>query len=170
MDPVFGNRWKLAPFQHSGKARHGDGNDPRPDPKKLLSIGCRIWKLESEFRAIGQDTSSVGANRSAANRQKNKLASRICRLKKKALHAANKIKLDGLKQEHNQLMEVIKSIVAEMERTISAGDVGNKNLCQSLDQLIRQHLTFMIAGHTTDYVNSELEKVAAQVVSGKHVR
>jgi len=33
-------------------------------------------------------------------REKNKYASRICRLKKKAQHEANKIKLYGLEQEH----------------------------------------------------------------------
>jgi hypothetical protein len=101
-DPVFGGSYLLSPWRHSGRARQGDGNDPQPDPHKLLNIGHHIWCLESEFRTVGTDVSDDADNRSCANRQKNKLASRICRLKKKALHAANKIKLDGLKQEHGK--------------------------------------------------------------------
>lgn len=34
-------------------------------------------------------------------REKNKIASRACRLKKKAQHEANKLKLYGLNQEHS---------------------------------------------------------------------
>lgn len=40
--------------------------------------------------------------RPKTRKEKNKLASRACRLKKKAQHEANKIKLDGLEQEHSK--------------------------------------------------------------------
>ena len=98
-DPVF---CADLPHQlsHSGKARQGDGNDPRPDPQELLAIGCRIWRLENEFKSVSAEPMGDASSRSSANQRKNQLASKICRLKKKALHAANKIKLDGLKQEH----------------------------------------------------------------------
>jgi len=36
-------------------------------------------------------------------KEKNKLASRACRLKKKAQHEANKLKLHGLQEEHREL-------------------------------------------------------------------
>jgi len=99
-DPVFRVD---APYQlsHSGKARQGDGNDPRPDPQKLLAIGSRIWRLETEFKSVNVESAGASSSRSSTNQRKNQLASKICRLKKKALHAANKIKLDGLKQEHS---------------------------------------------------------------------
>lgn len=40
--------------------------------------------------------------RSTSRKEKNKLASRACRLKKKAQHEANKIKLSGLEIEHSK--------------------------------------------------------------------
>ena len=104
-DPVFRVD---APFQlsHSGKARQGDGNDPRPDPQKLLAIGSRIWRLETEFKSVSVESAGASSSRSSTNQRKNQLASKICRLKKKALHSANKIKLNGLKQEHGMCVEI----------------------------------------------------------------
>jgi len=101
-DPVFRIDF---PYQlsHSGKARQGDGNDPRPDPQKLLAIGSHIWCLETEFKSVSiESAGAASSSRGSASQRKNQLASKICRLKKKALHAANKIKLDGLKQEHGE--------------------------------------------------------------------
>ena len=43
--------------------------------------------------------------RTKSRKDKNKLASRACRLKKKAQHEANKIKLSGLEDEHSKLHE-----------------------------------------------------------------
>ena len=38
-----------------------------------------------------------------SRKEKNKLASRACRLKKKAQHEANKLKCEGLSTEHSKL-------------------------------------------------------------------
>lgn len=40
--------------------------------------------------------------RTKSRKEKNKLASRACRLKKKAQHEANKLKLHGLEEEHSE--------------------------------------------------------------------
>jgi hypothetical protein len=40
-------------------------------------------------------------------REKNKIASRACRLKKKAQHEPNKLKLYGLNQEHSNFFYFI---------------------------------------------------------------
>lgn len=45
--------------------------------------------------------------RPKTRKEKNKLASRACRLKKKAQHEANKIKLQGLEAEHSKLLVLI---------------------------------------------------------------
>lgn len=42
--------------------------------------------------------------RPKTRKEKNKLASRACRLKKKAQHEANKIKLQGLEAEHSKFL------------------------------------------------------------------
>lgn len=43
--------------------------------------------------------------RPKSRKEKNKLASRACRLKKKAQHEANKIKLYGLEVEHSKSLK-----------------------------------------------------------------
>jgi hypothetical protein len=42
--------------------------------------------------------------RTKSRKEKNKLASRACRLKKKAQHEANKLKLHGLEEEHSEYL------------------------------------------------------------------
>jgi hypothetical protein len=44
----------------------------------------------------------VSVRRTKSRKEKNKLASRACRLKKKAQHEANKLKLHGLEEEHSE--------------------------------------------------------------------
>lgn len=82
------------------KAKHDGGNDLRPDPLKLLHIGSRISGMEEMFKS--KDVKNSGKQRKATGREKNILASRICRLRKKAQHEANKIKLEGLQKEQSK--------------------------------------------------------------------
>lgn len=92
--------------QHSGKARKGDGNDLTPNAKKLNNIGKELDKLG---RVINDMTpvSELPVNvRPKTRKEKNKLASRACRLKKKAQHEANKIKLFGLEHEHSKFRSI----------------------------------------------------------------
>jgi len=63
--------------------------------------------------------------RPKSRKEKNKLASRACRLKKKAQHEANKIKLFGLENEHSKSeITLEKKILYELnffsERLISS--------------------------------------------------
>lgn len=103
--------------QHSGKARKGDGNDLTPNPRKLNAIGRELDKL---FRIINDITpvAELPFNaRTKTRKEKNKLASRACRLKKKAQHEANKIKLYGLEVEHKRLIsgiEEMKTIITTL--------------------------------------------------------
>lgn len=92
------------------KLRHGEGNDPRPDTQKLMEIGSRISRLEEEFRGLSAVKSGLTKG-DEVGRQKNKLASRICRLKKKAQHEANKVKLEGLREEHGKSIIIVVIIV-----------------------------------------------------------
>ena len=55
--------------------------------------------LSSSVDAVGV---SKNGEKSNLKREKNKIASRACRLKKKAQHEANKIKLSGLNDEHSK--------------------------------------------------------------------
>jgi len=87
-------------YRHSGKARRGDGNDVTPNPVKLYATGKELRKLVCLISAMCPPGELPTTVRARTLREKNKYASRICRLKKKAQHEANKIKLYGLEQEH----------------------------------------------------------------------
>lgn len=89
-------------LQHSGKARKGDGNDLTPNPKKLNNIGKELDKLGRVINDMTPVSELPFNVRPKTRKEKNKLASRACRLKKKAQHEANKIKLFGLEQEHSK--------------------------------------------------------------------
>lgn len=91
-----------AQLQHSGKARKGDGNDLTPNPRKLQCIGRELDKLGRTINQMTSVNESPFKERPKLRKEKNKLASRACRLKKKAQHEANKIKLYGLETEHSE--------------------------------------------------------------------
>ena len=46
-------------------------------------------------------------SRCKSRKEKNKLASRACRLKKKAQHEANKLKCMGLAEEHREYIHLL---------------------------------------------------------------
>lgn len=100
-DPVFSPHCALRGIKHSGKARKGDGNDLTPNPRKLYSIGRELDKLSRIINDMTPVSELPFTARPKTRKEKNKLASRACRLKKKAQHEANKIKLHGLEQEHS---------------------------------------------------------------------
>lgn len=100
-DPVFSPHCALRGIKHSGKARKGDGNDLTPNPRKLHNIGRELDKLTRIINDMTPVSELPFLARPKTRKEKNKLASRACRLKKKAQHEANKIKLHGLEQEHS---------------------------------------------------------------------
>lgn len=74
--------------------------------------------------------------RTKTRKEKNKLASRACRLKKKAQHEANKIKLYGLEVEHKRLISGIaemKSIITTL--TNSPGRESQEETSQKIDRV-----------------------------------
>lgn len=93
---------KSVQIKHSGKARKGDGNDLTPNAKKLNAIGKELDKLGRVINDMTPVSELPFNVRPKTRKEKNKLASRACRLKKKAQHEANKIKLFGLENEHSK--------------------------------------------------------------------
>lgn len=102
-DPVFSPECHLEGVKHAGKARRGDGNDLTPNPRKLYNIGMELKKLGRIINDLTPVSELPFNARHKSRKEKNKLASRACRLKKKAQHEANKLKLYGLQQEHSKL-------------------------------------------------------------------
>lgn len=159
-DPVFSTECVVRGIKHSGKARKGDGNDLTPNPRKLHNIGKELDKLG---RVINEMTpvSELPFNvRPKTRKEKNKLASRACRLKKKAQHEANKIKLQGLENEHRRLMHAISQVKQLMTAKVNdpATFSQSEELQLHLDKIYKSCLKLKIAGQTTLYVNKILEK------------
>ena len=99
-DPVF--HQEQDKYKHNGKARRGDGNDITPNPYKLFATGIELQKLNKQINSMAPGNDWPSSQKNKTLKERNKLASRACRLKKKAQHEANKLKLHGLKLEHSE--------------------------------------------------------------------
>lgn len=161
-DPVFSPGCYVQGIKHSGKARRGDGNDLTPNPRKLYSIGQELRKLNRVINDLTPVSELPFSVRPKSRKEKNKLASRACRLKKKAQHEANKLKLYGLEQEHKKLLTTLKEsrkmIVHSVEDS-EAGAASAKNVSKEIEHIIKTKLTSVVAGHTSEYVNLILDTI-----------
>ncbi|KAI5741752.1 hypothetical protein M8J76_016784 [Diaphorina citri] len=165
-DPVFSPGCSLQGIKHSGKARKGDGNDLTPNPRKLHSIGLELDKLQRHITDM-TPVSELPVNvRPKTRKEKNKLASRACRLKKKAQHEANKIKLVGVECEHKRLMSGISMLKEQLVLMCRAEPSERADLAAKCDKIVKHATKVKVAGQTTEFVNRVLEKVKAGVPNG----
>lgn len=100
-DPVTSARPRTS-AKYSGHLGDRSVSDLDANPRRLLQIGDELQRLT----AVVSATPGTAGDCSVSPREKNKYASRICRLKRKAQHEANKIKLQGLEQEHRECRPV----------------------------------------------------------------
>uniref|UniRef100_V9KHZ0 BZIP domain-containing protein n=1 Tax=Callorhinchus milii TaxID=7868 RepID=V9KHZ0_CALMI len=140
------------------KSRRTDVEDLTPNPRKLLQIGNELRKLNKVISDLTPVSELPITARPRSRKEKNKLASRACRLKKKAQYEANKVKLWGLNTEYDRLLYVINSIKQEIvNRVQSRGEKGS-NMLEKLEKLLKETLGTAVAGQTSDFVNQVLEK------------
>ncbi|KAK2712535.1 protein CREBRF homolog isoform X2 [Artemia franciscana] len=162
-DPVFDIQ--VEGVKHSGKARRGDGNDLTPSPRKLASIGKELDKLNRLITDMIPVSELPAAARSDTRKEKNKLASRVCRLKKKAQHEANKLKLYGLQEEHKKMMNIIgqvKQLILAKHEAMITGTCSEADFREAtvrIDALVKHGIKHKVAGHTADYVNRVIDRV-----------
>ncbi|KAH8268683.1 hypothetical protein KR026_011685 [Drosophila bipectinata] len=171
-DPVFSPTCSvrgIKVYKHSGKARKGDGNDLTPNAKKLHAIGKELDKLSRTINDMTPVSELPFNVRPKSRKEKNKLASRACRLKKKAQHEANKIKLYGLEIEHKRLMSGIaelKQALALKHRTKSLGE-STEEVDQQIARIYATASSgIRIAGGSTDFVNKVLENMRGGMPNG----
>ncbi|XP_050545077.1 protein CREBRF homolog [Daktulosphaira vitifoliae] len=159
-DPVFSPSCSIQGIKHSGKARKGDGNDLTPNPKKLQSIGRELDKLNKSINEMTPVSELPFNIRPNTRKEKNKLASRACRLKKKAQHEANKIKLFGLETEHRRLINAISQVKQLLVTRMTNDSFTNENqeLAKTSDKITKNATKLKVAGQTTEFVNKILEK------------
>ncbi|CDQ73662.1 unnamed protein product [Oncorhynchus mykiss] len=140
------------------KSRRTDVEDLTPNPRKLLQIGNELRKLNKVISDLTPVSELPITARPRSRKEKNKLASRACRLKKKAQYEANKVKLWGLGTEYDRLLFVINTIKEEMVNRVQ--DICDKetSMTETLDKLIEETLVKSpVAGETSDFVNQILE-------------
>ncbi|XP_076129760.1 CREB3 regulatory factor [Alosa pseudoharengus] len=141
------------------KSRRTDVEDLTPNPRKLLQIGNELRKLNKVISDLTPVSELPLTARPRSRKEKNKLASRACRLKKKAQYEANKVKLWGLGTEYDRLLFVINAIKEEIVNRVQ-DPTDDKETCmaEKLDKLIDETLVKSpVAGQTSDFVNQILE-------------
>lgn len=163
IDPVFSDNVSVHGIKHSGKARRGDGNDLTANPAKLAKIGKELEKLGKEINLMTPVSEVPFPTRTKSRKEKNKLASRACRLKKKAQHEANKLKLHGLEEEHNDLMrsmqQVKRILHAKWSKNGTETSTQQEDLTAEAERILKKTQTKnKVSGNTTDYVNRMIAK------------
>jgi len=163
IDPVFSDNVSVHGIKHSGKARRGDGNDLTANPGKLAKIGKELEKLGKEINMMTPVSEVPFPTRTKSRKEKNKLASRACRLKKKAQHEANKLKLHGLEEEHNDLMrsmqQVKRILHAKWSKNGTENSTQQEDLTAEAERILKKTQSKnRVSGNTTDYVNRMIAK------------
>ncbi|XP_018528051.1 CREB3 regulatory factor isoform X1 [Lates calcarifer] len=137
------------------KARKTDASDLTPNPQKLHNIGEQLQKLNAAIDGMGPVNDLPAVARARSRKEKNKLASRACRLKKKAQHEANKIKLWGLNQEYENLLGALLRIKEVIRRRVESSeeeDTDERGMTQRLEDILRESSGPLVAGRTKDFV------------------
>ncbi|KAG7299016.1 hypothetical protein JYU34_017491 [Plutella xylostella] len=159
-DPVFSPNCSVRGIKHSGKARKGDGNDLTPNPRKLYLIGKELDNLGKVINDMIPVSELPFNVRPKTRKEKNKLASRACRLKKKAQHEANKLKLYGLQQEHKRLLHGISQMKQVIQSRVT-NPQNNVDWTSHLNTIVNTATEVKIAGKTSEFVNKILDNVMA---------
>lgn len=140
------------------KSRRTDVEDLTPNPRKLLQIGTELRKLNKVISDLTPVSELPPTARPRSRKEKNKLASRACRLKKKAQYEANKVKLWGLSTEYDRLLFVINAIKEEIVARVEDSSPRPTNMTDTLEHLIQDTLVASpVAGQTSDFVNKILD-------------
>lgn len=162
-DPVYQLQTINSRGTSLNKLRKGDGNDVTPNSDKLFNLGLQIHDfIQKSYQMNNSANSTVDTNNHEKvnlKREKNKIASRACRLKKKAQHEANKLKLYGLNQEHKQLVETIHIAKDLIKKRLKNELAHDTSLVETMEEVCKQHLTTKVAGNTDSYVYSLMQTI-----------
>lgn len=146
-----------------------------PNPRKLHSIGKELDKLGRTINDMTPVSELPFNVRPKSRKEKNKLASRACRLKKKAQHEANKIKLFGLETEHSKYqnnpgftsnMKPKKCAKTQFDFPFSSFFLCTERLINGIFE-IKKALAYKFGRPTenTEDVNTQIETVANSATS-----
>ncbi|XP_018621671.1 CREB3 regulatory factor-like isoform X1 [Scleropages formosus] len=154
-----GMAWKGKKYPR--KARKTDASDLTPNPQKLCTIGDQLHKLNAAIEGMTPANDLPIVARARSRKEKNKLASRACRLKKKAQHEANKIKLWGLNQEYENLLRALLRIKEVIRRRVESRKSDNEmGMTDTLESILKESAGPRVAGQTKEFVERILESSA----------
>eukprot|EP00063_Salmo_salar_P035802 XP_014010637.1 PREDICTED: CREB3 regulatory factor-like isoform X4 [Salmo salar] len=122
------------------KARRTDASDLTPSPGKLQSLGEQLHTLSSALEGLTPVSDLPVTARAPTRKERNKLASRACRLKKKAQHEANKIKLWGLNQEYDGLLWAVLQVKELIRQRVESREEDTERGClrERLEDILKE--------------------------------
>lgn len=138
------------------------GDDFSPNPERLLHINDQLKRLNKMMNDMTPVNEMPTHAKNKGRRERNKLASRACRLKKKATYEANKLKLHGLEREREILVMAISQLRQQIERRTS-GEM--KCMVDVWNEVAKPAIEFRVAGRLNDYVSEMLESQAVNYKS-----
>ncbi|XP_045070086.1 CREB3 regulatory factor-like isoform X2 [Coregonus clupeaformis] len=146
------------------KARRTDASDLTPSPGKLQSLGQQPHTLSSALEDMTPVSDLPVTARTPTRKERNKLASRACRLKKKAQHEANKIKLWGLNQEYDGLLGAVLQIKELIRQRVEnrEEDTERGSLRERLEDILKESAGPRVAGRGKAFVERILTNAAGK--------
>ncbi|KAM9395599.1 uncharacterized protein ACWYII_033685 isoform 1-T2 [Salvelinus alpinus] len=146
------------------KARRTDASDLTPSPGKLQSLGEQLHTLSSALEGLTPVSDLPVTARAPTRKERNKLASRACRLKKKAQHEANKIKLWGLNQEYDGLLWAVLQIKELIRQRVESREEDTERGClrERLEDILKESAGPRVAGRGKLFVERILKNPAGR--------
>lgn len=144
------------------KARRTDASDLTPSPGKLQSLGEQLHTLSSALEGLTPVSDLPVTARAPTRKERNKLASRACRLKKKAQHEANKIKLWGLNQEYDGLLWAVLQVKELIRQRVESREEDTERGClrERLEHILKESAGPRVAGRGKAFVERILKNPA----------
>ncbi|XP_029608119.1 CREB3 regulatory factor [Salmo trutta] len=146
------------------KARRTDASDLTPSPGKLQSLGEQLHTLSSALEGLTPVSDLPVTARAPTRKERNKLASRACRLKKKAQHEANKIKLWGLNQEYDGLLWAVLQVKELIRQRVESREEDTERGClrERLEDILKESAGPRVAGRGKAFVERILKNPAGE--------
>ncbi|KII74177.1 CREB3 regulatory factor [Thelohanellus kitauei] len=144
-------------YVNKASTKLSEAEDWTPNPHKLLEILSELEKL-NEIICRLKDECDLPNAKPNLKRERNRLASKACRLKKKATHETNKIKLEGLEIEFKLLIYALHFMSWELISFVSYPS-STENLTGKLNDIQNKYLSgIKVAADSDNFVKNVLER------------
>jgi len=138
-----------------------------PDPVKLIVLREKMGTINQALDQLQRVNANTPELKVMKKKEKNRLASKCCRLKKKALFEANLLIKNGLRAEKVSMQYLIENIRKLVQAHISGKSDGTP-LRPKIDEMVRQmrEKVPQVAGRTQEYVAEVIERTPVNLGGG----